>query len=75
MRAEPSGSDDAEPSSHPTHRRREQDDDYARDDGAPDDIKIVGELIDDAEMRAADVPDNHRSSVLRRLDASACAAP
>ncbi len=73
--APPAGQvDDAEPPRHPSHRRREQNDDDERDNGAPDDVEIVGELVDDAEMRAADVPDNHGTSVLRRLDASACAA-
>ena len=60
--APPAGQvDDPEPPRHPSHRRREEDDDDERDDGSPDDVEIVGELVEDAEMRAAE-PEITRSA-------------
>ena len=53
MRLPPGRSTIAEPPRHPSHRRRQQDDDDARDERSPEDVEVVGELVEDAEMRAA----------------------
>ena len=72
--APPAGEvDDAEPPRHPSHRGREQDDDGERDERAPDDLEVIGELVEDAEMRA--VRRKHDVSVLRRRDELASAPP
>src|SRR5262249_25791701 len=57
--------DDAELPSHPPHRRREQDDDPERDERAPQDLEMIRELVEDAEMRAAG-PEHQDVRVLRR---------
>jgi hypothetical protein len=63
--------DDAEPPGHPSHRRCEQHDDREGDERAPQDLEVIAELVEDAEVRAD--RREHAVRVLRRRAALACA--
>jgi hypothetical protein len=70
VHAPPAGHvDHAEPPRHPSDRGRQQDDDGEGDERSPDDLEVIGELVEDAEVRAG--RRKHDSSVLRRRDAPA----
>ena len=61
--------DDAEPPRHPSDGRRQQHDDGESDERPPQDVEVIAELVEDAEMRAG-VRRKHAVSVLRDRDAS-----
>jgi len=70
--APPAGDvDHAEPARHPSDRGRQQDDDRESDERSPNDLEVIAELVEDAEVRA--IRREHVVRVLRREDALACA--
>ena len=72
VHAPPAGDvDHAEPARHPSDCGGQQDDDAERDERSPEDVEVISELVEDAEVRA--VRREHAVSVLRRWDAPACA--
>jgi len=64
--------DHAEPPRHPPDGGRQQDDDREGNERAPEDLEVIAELIEDAEVRAG--RRKHGASVLRAGDAIACEA-
>ena len=69
--APPTGDvDHAEPARHPSHRRRQQNDDGEGDERSPEDLEVIAELVEDAEVRAD--RREHADSVLRRPSRLAC---
>jgi len=70
--APPAGDvDHAEPARHPPHRGSQQHNEGEGDERSPEDIEVIAELVEDAEVRA--VRREHVVRVLRREDALACA--